>query len=239
MKSNVRRPQLSGLLPLAFCIVVLPGIALADPDYYPMDNGRACSYEAIGGDTETLTVVGTRDLMGLTVHVVDYSGGMYDEPLENYWTIGPDGDVLLHGFFRDEGGGWGRAYDPPIPQVDVPVFVGKTWQCTTQVYWLPEGTPSGVFEIGYEIVAQGPVSVPAGTFLCISVGQLPSDAAVVLGGVFTVDGRVAHRDVEPETWFSDGVGLVQYDTHDLYQLVSYGVTPIEARSWTRIKALYQ
>ena len=34
-------------------------------------------------------------------------------------------------------------------------------------------------------------------------------------------------------------GLVQYDATELYELVSYGTTPVELATWSRVKMLYR
>ena len=78
--------------------------ALADPDYLPLQVGNTWSYEGSGGYAETMTVIGTTEVLGEVVSVIDYSASTSNEPLENYWTRASDGDVMLWGFFRDEEG---------------------------------------------------------------------------------------------------------------------------------------
>jgi hypothetical protein len=223
---------------LLACVLVLPAwSASEDPDYLPLSTGRTWVYESPVGGGETMTVVGTRDLMGTVVWVMDYTESTVNDSLENYWTTGADGDVLLHGFVREDEGGWGVVYLPPIAALDVPVFVGKSWQCSTQTYRLPEETPWDDLEMGFEVVWEGVLSVPAGEFPCIGVANVPVVWHDSRRG-YTLDGRKLSRDSDPWTWYSGGVGVVRYDADRIYDLISYGVTPVESASWTRIKALY-
>jgi hypothetical protein len=213
--------------------------ALADPDYLPLQVGNTWSYEGSGGYAETMTVIGTTEVLGEVVSVIDYSASTSNEPLENYWTRASDGDVMLWGFFRDEEGGWGLAYDPPIRWVDVPAVVGATWACTTQVYALPGEIPEGEMVLEYTVWWGGVLSPPAGSFQAIGIGFAdPWELGTKLRG-YAPDGRVLGARSEPSRWLSDGVGLVQYDYDALYELVSFGTTPVDVATWARVKLLYR
>ena len=213
--------------------------ALADPAYLPLGIGNTWSYEGSGDEAETMTVVGTAEVLGETVSVIDYSESSQNEPLENYWSCGSDGDVLLWGFFRDEVGGWGVAYDPPIRWVEVPAAVGTTWACTTQIYSLPDEIPGDVAVFEFTVTWEGILSLPAGSFQVIAIGFAdPWLRGVAVAG-YSTDGRALAGRSEPDRWLSDGVGLVQYDATELYQLVSYGTSPVELATWTRVKLLYR
>ena len=220
-------------------VVLAASPALADPAYLPLGIGNTWSYEGSGDESETMTVIGTAEVLGEAVYVIDYSASSQNEPLENYWTCGPDGDVLLWGFFRDEAGGWGLAYDPPIRWVEVPAFVGATWVCTTQIYSLPGEIPEDVAVFEYTVTWEGVLSPPAGSFQAIAIGFVnPWRRDLAVPG-YSADGRALSGRTEPDRWLSDGVGLVQYDATELYELVSYGTTPVELATWTRVKLLYR
>jgi len=224
---------------VVLAVVLSASPTLADPVYLPLGIGNTWSYEGSGDESETMTVVGTAEVLGEVVYVIDYSASSQNEPLENYWTLGPDGDVLLWGFFRDEDGGWGLAYDPPIRWVEVPAFVGATWACTTQIYSLPGEIPEDVVVFEFTVTWEGMLSPPAGSFQAVAIGFAdPSQRGRTAPG-YSVDGRALTGRAEPNRWLSDAVGLVQYDATELYELVSYGTTPVEVATWTRVKMLYR
>lgn len=225
---------------LVIMAVALPATSLAEPIYLPLSVGDAWSYDADPGTGETMTVVGTRELLDATVHVIDYSESTHNDSLENYWTREADGDVLLWGFFREEGGGWGYAYVPPIRWIDVPVFVGKTWTCTSQVYQLPSEVPLATPLVATVVVTwEGDLSVPAGTFSSIALSDAIMAHPDIGRSGFALDGRASSLRSDTEYWYSDSVGEVQYNLDALYQLSSYGVAPVETVTWARIKVLYR
>jgi hypothetical protein len=229
-------------LPLAFLVLtvaVLPLVALAEPVYLPLSTGNVWSYEGSTGEAETMTVIGTGQVMGETVHIIDYSASTHNDPLQNYWTTGADGDVFLWGFFRDEDGGWGVAYQPPLLWVDGPAFVGETWACTTQVYWLPGEVLEGTFTYEFIVTWEGLLALPAGDFEAIAIGFTDPVWPPAVGRLFSPDGLVDGSRPDPDRWYSDGVGLVQYEAGTLYELVSHGISPVRTASWTRIKLMYR
>jgi hypothetical protein len=173
------------------------------------------------------------------VHIIDYSASTHNDPLQNYWTTGADGDVLLWGFFRDEEGGFGAAYQPPLVWIDAPLFVGKTWACTTQVYWLPDEVPAGPAVYEFTVTWDGVLAVPAGSFQSIAIGFADPVGPTAPRAGFGADGVAVGSRADPDRWFSDGVGQVQYEAEALYRLVSFGVTPVQAASWAHIKLLYR
>jgi hypothetical protein len=234
------RIPISASLYTAILMVKLAAFpAWADPLFLPLEIGNTWSYEAPPDEAEIMTVIGVTEVLGAEVKVIDFSASTYNDPLQNYWTLGTDGDVLLWGFFRDEDGGWGAAYFPPISMVDVPASVGATWACTTQIYSLPGEIPQDVAVFELTVTWEGVLSLPAGSFQAIGVGFAdPSQAEAGSSGYF-LDGRLRRGRSEAERWYSDGVGLVQYDTTSLYQLLSFGTTPVEPSSWARIKVLYR
>ena len=219
--------------------MLVPQSATGTPNYFPLEPGLFWMYEGTGGYEETMYVFGTRTLLGELVTVMGFSNSTSNEPLKNYWRRAEDGDVLLCGFFRDEDGGWGVAYDPPIRWVDAPVVLGATWACTTQVYELPGMVPADVMVLEYTVWSDGTLSLPSGDFPTVGIGFAdPWTAETRLRGC-TPDGRVASSRSGPDRWLCDWVGLVQYDADDLYQLWYWGMSPVEPQTWARVKMLYR
>ena len=227
---------------LTALLVAMPATTRGEPVYFPLDQGMFWSYEAGTGEMETMTITGTRELLGSPTTVRYYTESTSNDSLENYWTTEPDGDVLLWGFYRTEDGGWGWGYDPPIRMLDAPLFVGKTWSCTTDVYSMPSGSPRTSWAFEFTVTWEGVVSVPAGVFPSFAIGYedtLDYDEPFHSRDGYLPDGRAAVSRPDPREWYSDGVGLTQYDYGALYELVRYGMTPVEAGSWSRVKALYR
>ena len=124
-------------LVIAACAVVLfAGLAQAQVPYLPLAEGNTWTYATASGVPETWLVTGQTTVFDQDVWVIEYPGSADNGDLENYWTSGDDGDVLLHGFWR----GWGFAYDPPVNLADAPLELGKTWTITFDIYLLPELT---------------------------------------------------------------------------------------------------
>jgi hypothetical protein len=225
-------------LAVAACLLA-PQSGIAYTNYLPLDPGFLWMYQGVGGNEESMSVTGTRTLFGETVSVMDVFNSTSNEPLKNYWRRAEDGDVLLCGFFRDEDGGWGLAYDPPIRWVDAPVVLGATWACTTQVYELPGMIPADVMVVEYTVWWEGTLPTPAGEFPSIGIGFAnPWMAGSRFRGC-APDGRVLSGRSEPDRWLSDWVGLVQYVSDDLYQLYYWGIVPVEPLTWSRVKMLYR
>ena len=225
-------------LAVAGCLLA-PQLGVAYTDYLPLEPGILWMYQSVGGNQESMIVSGTRTLFGETVTVMDVFNSTSNEPLKNYWRRAEDGDVLLCGFFRDEEGGWGLAYDPPIRWVDAPVVLGATWACTTQVYELPGMVPADMMVLEYTVWWEGTLTTPLGDFPTVGIGFAdPWTAETAFRGC-TPDGRIFSGRSEPDRWLCDGVGLVQYDTDDLYQLYYWCIVPVEPLTWSRVKMLYQ
>ena len=207
-------------------------------DYLPLQIGNRWEYTSSEGD-ETKEVTGTIELWGEEVYVIEYPQSVHNLGLENYWTTNVEGDVFLWGFWRDDDQ-WGWLYLPPIPMVDAPLYLDKTWSHTFDTYVLPDTTYAGQHEIGFRVYWEGLLSVPAGDFYSYGIGQyLPVGPGFLedhcLSGEVTVD---LPRE-EPTLWYSDGVGEIQYRTSDIYQLVSFDhPVAIAQTSWGAVKALY-
>jgi hypothetical protein len=216
---------------------VFPHTCAAD-DYLPLQMGNRWEYTSSEGD-ETREVTGTIQLWGEEVYVIEYPESVFNLGLENYWTTNPEGDVFLWGFWRDDDT-WGMLYFPPIPMADAPLYLNKTWSHTFAVYELPDTNYIAENEIGFAVYSEGIISVPAGDFYAYGIGQFLPLGAGVLGDHSVTGERVFDEPrQEPTHWYSDGLGEVQYQATDLYQLVSFDQPVAVAQmSWGAVKALY-
>jgi hypothetical protein len=220
---------------------VVAGLLGAPPagaqDYFPLQEGYLWRYEGIAGAGETNVVQGTVTLFGEEASVIDYQESTVNTGLENYWTTEADGDVKLWGFFR-EVENIGRAYDPPILVLDAPLSVGASWSTEVDIYSYPDLVYLATGVVSFEVLEEGVVVVPAGAFF--AYGIVNTFAASAHGG-FSLSGEKAPgtRGSAPR-WYSASVGLVQYDSDQLYQL-EYSNLPvsIEATTWSRVKTPYR
>jgi hypothetical protein len=237
---------------LALCVtfvgvVVLSSMASADPPtYLPLHIGNQWSYdEPAPGQTEVRTVTKTVSVRGHEVFAIEYGPSAYNAGLENYWTNGPDGDVLLWGFWRKLDL-YGYLYDPPIVYADGPLSAGKTWTTSATFYALPDTTLLFSDTFGFEVYEAGVVVVPLGAFFAYGVGQYlgPTLLASVGSGPGDLnllgerDRSVRGQAGQPSSWYSEQVGVVQ-DVGGAYKLRSFDRPTATTRSsWGAIKLLY-
>lgn len=222
---------------LLVAAALLPHSGTAE-DYMPLQIGNRWEYTSSEGD-ETKEVTRTIEVWGEVVHVVEYPQSVWNIGLENYWTANMEGDVFIWGFWvGDEG--WGILYSPPIPVVDAPLYLDKSWSHTFDTYTLPDTIYAGQNEIGFRVYWEGVLSVPVGDFYSYGIGQyLPVGAGLL--GERSISGELAvgQEREEPTMWYSDGVGEIQYWTSDVYRLVNFGQPVAVAQtSWGAVKALY-
>jgi hypothetical protein len=234
----LRRTDMRLPFGLAFgALLALCAAPVYSTEYLPLALGNRWSYETVEGSTDVQTVVGTTSIWGTSTYVIDYTESTFNEGLENYWTSGADGDVILWGFYRSIGE-FGVLYDPPVLGVDAPLFVGKTWTVQTNIYELPDTTflaPSTLVFTVYEDTA---LALPAGVFQAFGIGYVwDSPMSTSLTGTLS---RTL-RGAEASDWYSDGTGLVQYSSgSQLFQLTGLDVpTSASNTSWGAIKGLFK
>lgn len=231
------------MLLLALTLTV-PGSAQSDP-WQPLEVGRSWEYRGVGGKHQVEQITGTRVLRGRTVAVKAYSEGD-DAGLENYWTVGVDGTVFLCGFNNQSFVPFAVAYEPPIAYLPGPPALGASRTTDVTAYNVSDGSVFATFTIHFSIQEEVDLVLPAGTFHALGTGQgLPAPRGLQSGSrAFSLDGRVLSPALPGATsnatdWYSDGVGIVQYFSSDLFQLVSLGPpTSIAHSSWGAIKRLY-
>lgn len=231
-------------LALLLALVLAPSVATSET-WQPLAIGSRWEYRGTGSAHQVETITGQRVVRGRVVAVKSYAEGA-DAGLENYWLLDADGSVLLAGFLNPSASlAW--AYEPPIRYLPVPPAVGEQPFQIVNVYDLFTDALVFLGRFRYDVTEEVTLALPAGSFHAFGVGRvipLPGPA-MAKGGSFTLDGRRVPAAassiyiIDTTDWYSEGVGVVQYKTSDLYQLVGYGQpTPTATSSWGRLKRLY-
>jgi hypothetical protein len=228
---------------LAFAL--FPAVAAA-ADFLPLAVGNFWEYRGVNGSHQVETITGFTAVRGRVVAVKSYAEGV-DAGLQNYWLLDTDGSVLLAGF-RDQTGSPSWAYEPPIRMLPVPPTLGPQ---PVQHITIHDVDTDGIvdsFDIRIDVLADSILAVPAGSFHAFGAGQispLPGPTAAVVARR-ALDGRAlgsfppSVSDILPTDWYSEGVGVVQYQAADVMQLVAYGrPTPVATSSWGALKRLYR
>jgi len=233
----------------AFTTVALVSVPAASRagDWLPLVIGNRWEYQTAGGTHQVETIIGFTIVRGRTVAMKSYTVGP-DAGLENYWLLDTDGSVLLAGF-NNPGQGTAWAYEPPIRYLPVPPAVGPQPEQTIAVHDILTDNVIFTGSFRYDVTEHTALNEPAGSFDTFGVGRLIPLPGPALGGrpSLTLDGR--HVPAQPPgiytisttDWYAEGVGVVQYSTGDLFQLVSYpnpSPVPTLATSWGAIKRLY-
>jgi hypothetical protein len=228
---------------LIVAIAVAPALA-ATERWLPLHEGNTWTYQGDQGGHQTETMTGTTTLHGRTVFTKHYYEGA-DAGLENFWLAAFDGSVLLAGFRTASG--FGYVYEPPIQFLPSPPTLGP--RAEQPISWYDFATDQLLFSGGirFDVLEDVTLSLPAGSFHAFGVGQyvsLPGPGAdgtrLTLDGRITTPGGKSIYILEPTDWFSDGTGIVQYRSGQLYQLESYGGPTAGTRSsWAAIKRLYR
>ena len=125
--------------------------------------------------------------------------------------------------------------------LDAPLFTGKTWVTATQYYLLPQMAYQGDFEMTLTVVSEEMLTLPAGQFPVFGIGEVGSaQGPLTRDGVeYALSGERLTPGRDASDWYSENVGLVQYRTDDLYQLVRFDApTPVVGTTWGRVKALF-
>ncbi|MGH3056242.1 MAG: hypothetical protein ACRDL7_14815, partial [Gaiellaceae bacterium] len=163
----------------------------APPPMMPLEIGNQWDYVGASGGHQVETITGTQLILGRTVFVKSYTVGP-DAGLENYWLTNTGGDVLLAGF-NNPSGGFALAYDPPITFCGGAPSLGDVWATHVTAYNLSDMSVYGVFDITFSALEDVSLSVPAGSFPCIGVGQVAPGPTTVLAvrdlRGLTLDGR--------------------------------------------------
>ena len=224
------------LLHAAATVLVLASPALGHGPFLPLATGNTWTYFSDYGE-ETTEIIGQTDQFGPQVWVKEVLVSPENEGLQNMWTSSTEDGVFLHGFWR----GWGYFYDPPIKVADADMTLGDTWSTTVDFYTLPDMTYAETHTLSFEVYEEGIVAVPAGEFLAYGVGGALPPVLERDGATYTLSGerrRPGSRNAD--SWWSLGVGEVQYSGYGFNVLHSYAVqtVPTESRNWSDVKALF-
>ncbi len=235
-------------------LLVLAGAASSPPPagaaWLPLAVGNEWTYFDDGDEPHTEAIVDVAHVRGRRAYVKQYTGGL-DDGLLNVYQEGPDGSVLLLGYYKP----WypfGLVYEPPVRVFPGQPQVGYEWSTHTVAYAIPDNVVYGEFDTYWRVRAEYTFTVMAGTFHCFGVGQVAPPAVRLGATSLGLDGRVlGGAGVAPATgpdsadeWYSDGTGIVISSIHGLdgvitYQLASAdGPTPARPSTWGRLKALY-
>ncbi|MBU2502114.1 hypothetical protein KJ682_12360 [bacterium] len=227
------------------CLIITMALLTALPclgqGYLPLQPGNFWNYRLDDGDLETRIVGEMTDFQGRQVYPIAHPVSPENSDLVNFWTPGPDGGVLLHGWTR---GFVGAFYDPPITWVDSPLWLGKTWTQQVDFYILPTMAFYGTWTFGYRVEEEGIRTVPAGDFPCFGLRESSSGPLKSLFDErYDVRGRVvgAKDAALVDSWISLGVGVVEDDLDQVYRLETYTDRPVPATAatWGAVKALFR
>ena len=221
-------------------------------DYHPLDVGNVWQYTSSVDGDQTMEIVGERTVLGVVTRVRRQT--LATQTFENYWTRDAAGHLLLHGA-RNLTSPFEVAYFPPMRKVEAPLHLGRNWITEDVHLFSLDGTPWGDPPIDYygEVLTEGEVTVPAGTFYAYGVGYEVYGRAE--SGLLTRDGRSydlegrrvdggAGRPLDATDWYADGVGepwMSWYEDEELgFKLVSFNLpTPARETSWGRVRWLYR
>ncbi len=222
------------------CYLVLSLVApVVGQDYLPLETGNFWSYVADGGVEETRVVGDKVPVFHGFPYGIEHPVSPNNQGLVNYWTAGPDGDVLLWGFYRN---GWGYLYQPPIVLADAPLSLGKSWTSVVEIYSLPDTNFVQVATFNLVVHEAPELTVPAGVFSTYGIGDPDPGVKSLIDDRFTLWGTLNTNKVATVSlWYSLGVGVVQDQTDRLYKLKDYTDRPVdvEVSSWGELKVLFR
>lgn len=204
-------------------------------DYFPFTEGIRYQYQILPVHLgrETRYFSGTAVVNGqLTRGFVRSSRTNFTE----FWSETPEGDKVWHG--DDDPN---RYFDPPIPYIVAPLFVGKSWELTSAMVIVATNDTIRL-HWRFEVLGFGQVTVPAGTFEAVTIRQTVEE----LGGrrnkpetALVGPMGASLGGVPADISYADGVGRIQVvDGSFGDQLLSYGPTAVEPVTWSQIRALY-
>lgn len=220
-------------------LILLIALPAASQDYLPLEPGNFWSYLLDDGSHE-LRVVG--EMVPVFGNMVYPIGHPFLDPFQNlvnYWSTGPDGDLLLWGWSR---GTFGYLYQPPIVVVDSPLSLGKEWSTTAGLYAVTDSSYVQTGEFPFIVCDHADINVPAGAFDSWGVGYGPPPAKTLFDGRYNVMGEeIGAKTGEVERWYAEDVGVVEEYLTEVYQLETFTGHPVatETSTWGGIKALFR
>lgn len=230
---------IAGLMLLGSCDSAATARSLVSP-YFPLQVGYRWEFTGDGGDHGVAWADGVREVQGVETTVLhwQYSGTVQDY-LEQYYTISPDGSVLIHGF-SNEGVGLTRSFRPPLVVLPSSLGLGTQWCSTAQDYFDLAGTmPTGdTIEVCFTVYSVDDLHLPAGDFTAYGVGQfLPQGTPKRLSGHDILGKPSALGDPGATEWYAAGVGTVAFRIYQYFELSSWSQlpTPTIGTTWGGMK----
>ena len=229
---------------LLLLLTLAPGTPRA-ADWLPLDIGNRWEYLGELGGQHSQEIISAPKIHGREVLGKHYVGGP-DSGLQNFWLLGADGSVLLAGFLRLDG--FGLVYEPPIRFLPVPPAVEPQPPQSVTIHDYLTNAVLGTANARFDVLEIVTLVVPAGSYHSAGVGQVavPGVSDFAPGKALALDGRTlpavtpSIEPAEPTDWFSEGVGVVQFLSNQLYQLIGFsGPTQVAQSSWARVKRLYR
>jgi len=230
----------ASLLILTLLAIGLPAYA---SDWYPIDTGRFWVYTSPGGTSYSATIDASELFVGAIVQPLHWDSGVRELLSED-----GAGHVYLHG--QDGADGSYVVYDPPVLRMDSDLTPGLGWEATAEVIgYSVSGVElfRGQLHMTFDVIAIGSVDVPAGTFVAAEVLQTIETTISPAGtsapycaalGSSAPLGVYTFHEV-----YGDGVGWIRRtdDTGLVFELMSYGPTPLPTRetTWGGVKALFR
>jgi len=221
---------------LALAAPTMPAAAI---DVFPLSEGILRTYESVsqaGTSSYSTRFDGIAVVGNYSTHVLHFAGGE-DDGLQQQWSETPEGDTLLHGWYRTDIQGGGE-YSPPILWIDVPLSLNKSWNVTTtMVGW-------GSVTLHFKVVAVDVVSVPAGRFESFTIEWYTDEPLFAKAGAFGPTGQRA--SLSPESTptaesYADRAGMVRYrhgtEVDSLQRIEE--IVAVESATWTRVRELYR
>jgi len=212
-----------------FVVLLTSNILLGKiPDYLPLNPGAYWNYQNSSGNLLEMAVSGQRQICGLDATILASSWQIESQEGEDqhFWSKDNEGNVYYHGWESLAPQPEIVVFNPPWTYLDLPLYIGKTWDISGTMYSDFFCSPPGeFFSYSAMVIDFQEVTVPAGTFPAVKV-------EISFGG-----GRVETR------WFSDGVGWVHHDPEGIFvpwELYEWNAgTASEALTWGRVKSLYR
>jgi len=207
---------------LLIVLIAIPSLAFAT-NYWPLDQGFHARYSCLEFPEYELAM----DIVGEVDGWAEYRQFFYE-----YNEVVSQFSFLLSN--DDDGNTWctGQSLPPDgidllywEPMIFIPglLYAGLTWEGDIVV----GGTP---LHFEFEVLDEGPITVPAGTFYCYHVTRI----------WYYNDSPVG----EVQQWFADGVGIVKQshpglDQPETYVMMEDYPIPTQKTTWGSMKALFR
>lgn len=214
-------------------LLLLTAPAAPAQDLFPLPGAATWTFEREGapGELHGYQVLPAEDFHGVEAVVLRYASPYAPHPVDLFYTVAPDGDVLLHGRrqMRLDGVLEEVVYQPARVELDLPLGVGWAGGYTPSTYAdgaLVRVDATRFYTCTVESMGEV-VSTPAGDFTAARVATLDE-----------ADGAITRN------WYAPGVGRVRVDflpdglsVGARWLLWDYELSvPIEGRSWGSLKA---